>query len=130
MFSALGESFLRSEMHAQISYHPVLKGTIVDLQANVPSPMTLTNMQQNDSDISGSISALHMSGTFSGILDTSKHNIYFIVAASSGRWPLSFTGAVQSDGKLEGTFCAIDQSGQCIHDDVFGIWTVAPRITP
>jgi hypothetical protein len=105
-------------------------GTIVDLQANVPSRMTLSNMQQNDGHISGSIDALHLRGTFSGLLDTSKHLIYFIETASSGHAPLSFTGTVKADGELGGSFCAIDQSGQCIPDGIFGLWSVAPRITP
>jgi hypothetical protein len=101
-------------------------GTIVDLQANVPSRMTLTHTLLNDGHISGSIDALHMRGTFSGFLDTSKHIIYFIEAASSGRAPLSFTGAVKADGELGGSFCAIDQSGQCIPNGVFGLWSVSP----
>jgi eukaryotic-like serine/threonine-protein kinase len=101
-------------------------GTIVDLQANVPSGMKLTHTLLNDGHISGSIEALHMRGTFSGILDTSKHIIYFIETASSGHAPLSFTGAVKADGELGGSFCAIDQYGQCIPNGVFGLWSVAP----
>jgi hypothetical protein len=53
-------------------------GTIVDLQANVPSRMTLKHTLLDDGHISGSIDALNTHGTFSGILDTSKHIIYFM----------------------------------------------------
>jgi serine/threonine protein kinase len=111
--------------HLAASY----SGTIDNLQANVPSQMTLTSMLQNDEHISGSISAMHMNGTYSGFLDTSKH-IYFTVAASRIRAPLYFMGAVRSDGNLSGTFCQIDQGGQCSINSVYGLWSVGPGTTP
>ena len=80
-------------------------GTIDDLQANIPSPMTLSQVRQNDGHISGSFSALQMSGTYNGYLDTAKH-IYFTVVASNGSAPFSFTGAVRADGCLAGIFFA------------------------
>ena len=110
------------------SYH----GTIDDLQANVPSPMTLTQMRQNDGHISGSFSAMQIGGTFSGFLDTSKH-ISFTVAASRSLAPLYFTGAIGPEGNLAGTFCEIDQDVQyiqCLSNGVFGVWNVAPGTTP
>jgi serine/threonine protein kinase len=107
------------------SYH----GTIDELQANVPSQMTLTQMQQNNGHISGSFSAMQLRGPYSGFLDTSKH-IYFTVAASRGGAPLYFWGAVQANGSLAGTFCEIDQGGQCSSNGVFGVWSVAPGTTP
>jgi serine/threonine protein kinase len=108
-------------LHLAASY----VGTVVDLKANVPSQMILTHMLQNEGLISGSFSGLHMSGVFSGSVDTSK-NIKFIVAASNGRVRLYFTGSVKANGGLEGSFWAIDQLGQNIPNDVFGIWRVAP----
>jgi eukaryotic-like serine/threonine-protein kinase len=110
------------------SYH----GTIDDLQANVPSPMTLTQMRQNDGHISGSFSAMQISRTFSGFLDTSKH-ITFTVAASRSLAPLYFTGAIRPDGNLVGTFCEIDldvQYIQCLSNGVNGAWNVAPGTAP
>ena len=104
-------------------------GTITDLQANVPSQMTLTKMRQNGGNISGSFSAMQMSGTYSGSLDTSKH-IYIIVATGSGRAPLYFWGSVGAGGNLGGSFCQIDQGGQCIPNGVFGVWNVAPGTAP
>ena len=103
-------------------------GTIDDLQANVPSPMTLSQVRQNDRHISGSLSALRMSGTYNGYLDTAKH-IYFTVTDSGGSASLSFTGAVRADGSLAGTFCQIDQGGSCMSNGIFGVWNVAP-VTP
>jgi eukaryotic-like serine/threonine-protein kinase len=107
--------------HLAASY----SGTIDDLQANVPSQMMLTRMLQSGGHISGFISAMHINGTYNGFLDTSKH-IYFTVGASKGLAPLSFTGAVRTDGVLAGTFCEIDQDGQCTTNGVFGLWNVAP----
>jgi len=101
-------------------------GTIDDLQANVPSPMTLTHMLQNAGHISGSFSAMHINAPYSGFLDTSKH-IYFTIAASNNSAPLYFTGAVQANGNLTGEFYAIDQNGQSTNG-VFGLWSVAPGV--
>jgi serine/threonine protein kinase len=111
--------------HLAVSY----AGTIDDLQVNVPSQMTLTHMLQNDGHIAGSFSASPMSGTYNGYLDTSNH-IYFTVAASGGSVSLNFSGAVQADGKLTGSFCQIDQSGICMSNGIFGVWSVAPGTPP
>ncbi len=111
---------------------PSYYGTIDDLQANVPYQMTLTQMMQNDGHISGSFSAMQMSGTFSGSLDTSKH-ISFTVVASRSLAPLYFMGAIRPDGSLVGTFCEIDQNVQyiqCLSSGVFGVWNVAPGTAP
>jgi eukaryotic-like serine/threonine-protein kinase len=110
------------------SYPPLAtsyRGNIDDLQANVPSSMELTGISQNGGTISGTFIGLHMKGTFQGTLDTAKH-ISFFVASSAGHGQLSFTGALQTDGELQGQFCAIDQNSQCIPYGVFGLWSVSP----
>jgi serine/threonine protein kinase len=104
------------------SYH----GMIDDLRENVPSPMTLTRMRQNGRRFSGSFSALHQTGPYSGSLGTSN-SIDFIVAGSGGRAPLHFWGSVGADGSLGGTFCASDQKGNCLPYGAFGWWQVASR---
>ena len=76
------------------------QGKIDDLKDNQSSPMTLSGISQNNGQISGTISALQMSETFNGSLDTSKH-ISFFAAASGDHGELSFTGAVQPDGELD-----------------------------
>ena len=102
-------------------------GTIDDLQANVPSPMTLTQMRQQEGRISGSFSAMHITAPYSGgFLDA--HNLYFIVPASRNLGPLYFRGTLQADGSLAGEFCAVDQPPQCLSSGVFGVWSVAPRL--
>ncbi len=105
---------------------PSYNGTINDLQANVSSQATLTQMQQNGEHISGSFNSTRVSAPYSGFLDTSKH-IYFTIPASENRAPLYFSGIVQANGNLTGTFCEIDQGGQCISNGVFGLWNVAPE---
>jgi serine/threonine protein kinase len=128
---------LHPTMTAQGTFNPNLYphlatsyfGTIDDLQANVPYPMALTHMQQKDGFISGSFSAMRISGPYSGFLDTSKH-IYFTVAASRGLGPLYFYGVVQADGNLSGEFCEIDQDGQCLSNGIFGVWSVARGTAP
>jgi eukaryotic-like serine/threonine-protein kinase len=99
-------------------------GTIVDLQANVPSQMTLAQMQQNSGRISGLFIAMHMKAPYTGFLDVATH-IYFTVAASGGSASLNFTGSIQKNGILSGSFCQVDQNGQCA-GSVFGLWRVAP----
>jgi hypothetical protein len=102
-------------------------GTIDDLRENAPSPMTLTRMRQNGERISGSFSALHQTGTYSGSLGTSR-SIDFTVAGSGGRAPLHFWGSVGADGTLGGSFCARDQNGTCLPYGAFGWWHVAPPV--
>jgi hypothetical protein len=99
-------------------------GTIVDLQVNLPSQMSLTRMQQNGGQIAGTFNGMHTSAPYTGFLDTSK-NIYFTVAGSGGRAPLKFQGSVQKNGALSGNFCAADRNGTCT-SAIFGMWNVAP----
>jgi eukaryotic-like serine/threonine-protein kinase len=103
---------------------PSYDGTITDLRTDLSSPMTLTQMRQNDGQISGTFNGIHMSAPYTGFLDTSMR-IDFTVAGSGGQASLNFKGAVQKNGALEGSFCAVDQNGGCV-SGVFGWWNVAP----
>jgi len=107
--------------HLAASYN----GKIIELKTDVSSQMKLTGISQNYGQISGIFSALQLSETFDGFLDTSKH-ISFYAADSIDRAELSFTGTVQTDGELSGPFCAIDQNSNCIPNGIFGVWSVAP----
>ncbi len=84
-------------------------------------------MQQGGGHISGSFNAMLMSAPYAGFLDTSKH-IYFTVMTDGGRTQLNFTGSIRADGSLAGSFCQVDQNGQCT-SGLFGLWNVAP-VTP
>ncbi len=104
-------------------------GTIDDLRANVPSPMTLTQIRLQDGRISGSFSALHISATYSGSFLDAQH-FTFIVPASKNLGQLYFRGALQADGSLAGDFCEVDQHLQCLSSGIFGVWSVAARPAP
>ena len=95
-------------------------GTIHDLLANVTTTVTLTHVEQNNEQISGSFRGLHRQGTFSGVLDVSRH-VFFTV---SGQPSLFFEGAIRADGSLVGNFCTIDSAGQCVGN--YGIWSLVP----
>ena len=98
------------------------QGKIGDLKDNQTSPMTLTGISQNNGQISGTFNALGLNETFNGYLDTPNHITFFV--ASSDHGEISFTGTVQQDGRLEGQFWAIDQSGNSIPNGIFGVWSV------
>ena len=101
-------------------------GTINDLQANATSEMSLTQMLQTGGHISGFFSGMRINAPYAGSTDTLK-NISFTIASSSDHVSLNFTGAVQASGSLKGTFCEIDQNGQCISNGVFGLWSITPK---
>jgi eukaryotic-like serine/threonine-protein kinase len=102
-------------------------GTVNDLLTSTNGTMTLSSVQQNGAIISGSFAGLQRTGTFSGVLDTSKH-ILFTVAAHAGQASLFFQGSLRADGNLAGNYCRQDASGQCVGD--YGVWSVAPSTQP
>lgn len=95
-------------------------GSVHDLLANKTIPITLTRIAQNNERISGSFSGMGTQGSFTGVLDTSRH-IFFTV---SGRPALFFDGAIRSDSNLVGNYCTIDAAGQCVGQ--YGVWSLAP----
>lgn len=99
-------------------------GIIADTLANVRSPMTLTQMRQNGSRVSGLFNGLQISAPYTGIFDTSN-TLNFTVAGKGGNAPLYFNGKVQKDGTLSGGFYAIDQNGYYV-GGTNGWWNVAP----
>jgi GAF domain-containing protein len=104
-----------------VSYY----GTIYDAAANTATMMSLTRIQQSQGAIHGYFTGLHMDGPFRGIIDASKH-IQFTVTDSAGLAVLSFEGSMQSDGKLAGRFCILNQKGQCAGE--YGVWSTAPAL--
>jgi len=100
------------------------QGEIGDLKDNQTSPMTLTGISQNNGQISGTFNAIGLRETFNGFLDTPNQITFFVASSDHGEF--SFTGTVQSDGRLEGQFWAIDQSGNSIPNGIFGVWSVDP----
>lgn len=99
------------------------QGEVHDMLSNVTTDVTLTHIKQNNNQISGTFSEAQRQGTFTGVLDSSRH-IFFTV---SGQPSLFFEGAIRSDGNLVGNYCSIDAAGQCIGS--YGIWSFAPAQT-
>ena len=86
--------------------------------------LTVISQNQNNGQISGTYNALQMKETFNGFIDTSKHITFSV--ASAPHEQIYFTGVMHTNGKLDGQFWTIDQSGNLINGGVFGVWSVAP----
>lgn len=99
------------------------RGTVHDLSTDSSTEMSLEKISQNNERIAGSFTGLHMSESFTGVLDSSKH-IFFTVKSNANRSSVFFEGAVRSDGNLAGNYCNVDQTGQCTGN--YGLWSVAP----
>jgi hypothetical protein len=90
--------------------------------------MTLSEIEQNGSAIKGNLilgPELLGGGSFNGTVSTSK-KIQFLVPSSSGFLPLFFTGQVQSNGSMAGSYCSY-QNNQCNYSQGYGDWHVNPR---
>lgn len=92
---------------------------------NVSSPITLSSMTQNNANISGYLTiqstALQGSGYFTGTVSTNR-SIYFVVNSYAGHDPLAFSGTIQSNGSMSGTYCGI-ANGSCDPNQGHGTWT-------
>lgn len=124
--SRLSRSITLMPSSESISYSHIkstYQGTVHDLSTNRSTEMSLTKLSQNNERISGSFTGLHISATFTGVLDSSQH-IFFTVKGNTSRSPVFFEGAVRSDGNLAGNYCDLDQTGQCTGN--YGLWSVAP----
>ena len=93
--------------------------------------MTLSPVSQNGGNISGNFQVgppLRGSGPFTGTITTSGV-IQFIVHSNQVFEPLFFTGNLQNDGSLSGTYCSLNTAGQCDYSNGHGTWAVSP-LTP
>jgi eukaryotic-like serine/threonine-protein kinase len=103
-------------------------GNISDKYTSPPtnSSMTLSQIQQNGSVISGYFSVgpgLIGSGGFSGTVST-NNKLQFLVPGNSIA-PLFFEGQVRSDGSIAGTYCS-QLNGVCSQAaGGFGTWNVS-----
>ncbi len=102
------------------------EGTVHDLLTKATTQMALTQVRQDGQIVSGSFAGVQRNGTFSGVLDTSKH-LFFTVEAADGQQALFFEGAIRSDGDLVGNYCSQDSAGQCVGN--YGLWSVAPMMS-
>ncbi len=99
------------------------EGTIFNLAANVRSNIYLRRIQQQQNAMSGYFSGLSMNAPFHGSLDASRH-IRFKVISPSGSAMFSFDGSMQAGGTFGGSYCHLDQHGQCFGE--YGLWSLSP----
>ncbi|MDQ2904324.1 MAG: protein kinase [Chloroflexota bacterium] len=104
-------------------------GQIHNAPANVTKGMTLSPVHQSQGTINGQFNVagpeLIGSGPFSGTVDT-QGNVSFTVT-SSGVRPLLFTGTINKDGSISGSYCSLDGTNHCNHAvGGFGTWRVQP----
>ncbi len=102
-------------------------GKVYDVGTNTPTPMFLTEVQQENERLSGSFAGLQVTGTFTGVLDTSQH-IFLTVAGTADHPPFFFQGTVKTDGSLAGNYCNLDATGQCTGG--YGVWSLMPGSVP
>ena len=107
------------------------QGTIHNTPADVTSTMSLTHIKQVSGEISGYLAlgpGLLGDGSFTGTVDTARH-IQFTVPGVFGNGPLHFSGIVQADGSLTGSYCSLDETNLCNPDaGGYGIWNATPAI--
>ncbi len=106
-------------------------GTLDNMVLDVTTHMSLSRIQQGQSDLLGYITGVQVNGhqvnePFSGSIDAHEH-IQFTVAEYAGQVMLSFDGSLQSNGTLAGNYCSLDQQGQCAGE--YGVWSVVPVAT-
>ncbi len=104
-------------------------GTIHNTPDNVTSTMSLTNFKQDGGKIRGQLalgSGLLGNGFFTGTVDTTRR-MQFTVPGVFGNGPLHFSGIVQTDGSLKGSYCSLDQTNHCNpRAGGYGTWNVKP----
>ncbi len=107
------------------------KGTIHNTPADVTSTLSLTHIKQESGKMSGYLalgSGLLGDGLFTGTIDTARR-IQFTVPGVFGNGPLHFSGIVQADGSLKGSYCSLDQTNHCNpRAGGYGSWKVTPAI--
>ncbi len=107
----------------------VHKGAVHNTTAGGITANMSLSIQQKGGSINGSFTVdlpLLGSGPFTGSVTTSNH-IQFTVQSNQVPAPLSFQGAVQSDGSMSGTYCSLDKTGRCsTAAGGGGTWNVGP----
>lgn len=97
-------------------------GTIFDVGgAGEKTALYLTNIKQNQADISGNFQGLGLNGMFKGKIDKNS-DFRFIVTFPGRSDMLSCTGSIRTGGDLVGDFNVVDKSGQKLGD--YGNWNV------
>ncbi|HKV59049.1 MAG TPA: serine/threonine-protein kinase [Ktedonobacteraceae bacterium] len=109
-----------------ISNYPQLAqnyaGTIGDSGvAGTTTNLYLSNIKQNQGQISGNFNGLYQVGTFTGTVSTNG-NITFKLKIATGF--LICTGTIKVGGELQGAFKVVDPQGNSLGE--YGLWTADP----
>lgn len=95
-------------------------GTVHNIVTNVTTPMSLTGISQNGSNVTGYFIGLNTEGQFSGVLDASGH--FLLTVQRNSQLPLFFDGIVRQDNNIVGNYCTSDKAGQCVGE--YGVFSV------
>jgi len=110
------------------SYH----GKLYDISTGMTTDLSLTNIRQQQGNITGYFGEMPKNGIFNGIPQngpfrgtvTTTKQIQFVITSDTGQATFSFMGAIQSDGTVSGTYCSIEAAtGKCSDK---GLWSVSP----
>ena len=105
----------------------IYMGTLHDLLSNTSTSISLTGMQLRLGNISGYLlmgNGSRGSGPFEGTFNAAQQHIQFVVLDGAGHPIYSFEGGVHPDGNIAGSYCALNQSGQC--SGAYGLWSASP----
>lgn len=97
-------------------------GSIADIGVAAKStPMYLTRIQQNGSQISGHFEGLGLVGPFTGTI-SQNGNVHLVVKITIGN--LILDGTVKVGGDIQGSFVTKDQQGNNLGE--YGPWNISP----
>jgi serine/threonine protein kinase len=107
----------------------VYSGTIHDNNGNIDTSMSLNGIVQQQQHIQGNFVVsppLSGSGPLAGSVTTGGF-IQFTVHSPEALAPLYFSGTIQKNGNISGTYCSLDTTGHC-NPAVggYGNWFVQP----
>ena len=105
------------------------EGQVTNTVVNESAPITISSVAQNNASISGFLNIasghdLLGSGNFTGTVST-DNTIQFVVASYAGYDPLAFTGSIQANRSISGTYCGI-VNGKCDYTQGHGTWYTNP----
>ncbi len=125
------------DLRVALSY----QGTVHNTVRNMDATLSLSQIKQNSSYISGyyTIEANFVSsssysiqsdfidsGYFTGEV-TTDNKIRFFILSSDGLWPLLFKGQFQSDGSISGSYSSYLNNHNDASSGEYGSWNVAPQ---
>jgi len=115
-------SVITTSVPAYPTIGPSYAGTVLDLLNNEKTSLFLTQIHQNNGNITGYFQGLGMAGPFTGIVTQAGH-LQFTVTVLGGRSFLFFDGDIKIGGDITGTFKALNQQRQFTGES--GIWNAS-----